>query len=108
MGIFYILAKNINNMISREDLRKAVDELFTQPKPNERRISGARGCIIRGWVDVMDFSHCGDESCPSCNMMSEALNREMTTLFKNIPVEKSKGCLLEELNKISATKTEKK
>lgn len=60
-------------MISREDLKKAVDELFTQPKLIERRISGARGCITRGLRDIVDFNHCGDESCSSCNMMSEAL-----------------------------------
>ena len=92
----------MENKITKETIREAVEYVFNRPQVEaERRISGVRGCITRGWVDIMDFSHCGDESCPNCGMMQEALNREMTALFKNIPVEKSKGRLLEELDKIS-------
>ena len=42
-----------------------------------RQISGKRGSTTRGWVDIMDFSHCGDERCPSCNQARKALKDAM-------------------------------
>lgn len=42
------------------------------------RLKGARGCIIRGAVSLDDFSHCGDEKCPSCNMVNETLSDAFT------------------------------
>lgn len=58
-------------------LEEAVNAIFTNPKTEGRKISGYRGCITRGYVDIQDMSHCGDITCPSCNLMKKALEDEV-------------------------------
>lgn len=67
-----------NKTITKEQIKEAVEYVFKDlgsiiEKPTQRVIIGKRGCITRGWVDIYDFSHCGNKECPSCNRMIEAL-----------------------------------
>lgn len=63
---------------TKEDISNIVNELFKNiDKDTKRVIRGRRGCIVRGSVDLQDFSHCGNNTCPSCNMMKQALEDEI-------------------------------
>lgn len=66
--------------ITEEQVSKTVKEFFNTIEPNQRAIVGKRGCVKRGWVNISDFSHCGDDECPSCNAMSKALKEEIESL----------------------------
>ncbi len=71
----------MKNKITSEDIRKAFEEVFnTTENSSERIIKGSRGCITRGYVDIGDFYHCGDERCSSCKMVRQALEDEITRI----------------------------
>jgi hypothetical protein len=71
----------MKNKITAEDIRKAFEEVFnTIDKDTKRVLKGVRGCITRGYVDLNDFSHCGNNKCSSCNMVRQALEDEITRI----------------------------
>jgi hypothetical protein len=64
--------------MKKEDIRKAFEEAFNIQKPQiERKFKGVRGCITYGHEDIMDFSHCGNKECLSCNLVTKAFREEV-------------------------------
>lgn len=60
----------------------------------ERKLTGFRGCIIRGGIDMNDFSHCGNEKCVSCNRHRDVLQNVMEKFVSEIKIkleEKNNG-----------------
>ena len=74
--------------MKKEDIRKTFEEVFNSQKtPTERKFKGVRGCITYGHKDIMDFSHCGEKQCESCNIVTKAMEDMLIqTTFK--PYEK--------------------
>lgn len=74
--------------MKKEDIRKAFEEVFNSQKlQTERKFKGVRGCITYGYKDINDFTHCGNEECPSCNLVRVAMENVLTQMtFK--PYEK--------------------
>jgi len=74
--------------MKKEDIRKAFEEVFNNSKTQtEREFKGVRGCITYRYKDIMDFSHCGNEECPSCSLVTKAFREEVERqIFK--PYEK--------------------
>ncbi len=74
--------------MKKEDIRKVIEEVFNRPKPQtERKFKGVRGCITYGLKYMDDLSHCGNEECPSCNLVTKAMEDVLTQMtFK--PYEK--------------------
>lgn len=74
--------------MKKEDIRKAIEEVLNSPKPQtERKFKGVRGCITYGRKDINDLSHCGNEECPSCNLVTKAMEDTLIQMtFK--PYEK--------------------
>jgi hypothetical protein len=71
----------MKNKITAEDIRKAFEEVFNTTESSSKRvIKGSRGCITRGYINLNDFSHCGNERCSSCNMVRQALEDEITRI----------------------------
>jgi hypothetical protein len=67
--------------ITQEQLKEAVGYIYNkQENFSERSLKGVRGCSTRGYVDLNDFSHCGNERCSSCNMVRQALEDEITRI----------------------------
>ena len=58
-------------------LKEIIETSFKYTEGKERKFKGYRGCITFGHKDIMDFSHCGDITCPSCNLMKKALEDEI-------------------------------
>jgi len=65
--------------MKREELDKIIAEVF---EAERRLFTGRRGCIERGSVDISDFSHCGNEECPSCNRHQEVLREVINEQLK--------------------------
>ena len=40
-------------------------------------MKGNRGCLERGWVNIQDVSHCGNNKCESCNMIAQAIKNSV-------------------------------
>ena len=76
--------------MKKEDLQEYVNYIFKQneniPK-KERYVRVHMYCKTYGLNNITNFNHCGDEECPSCNLMRKALKEEIERqIFK--PYEK--------------------
>lgn len=74
--------KELDN-ITKEDIEKACEEVLRRHKFESSRIRGLRGCITRGAVDINDFSHCGNNDCPSCNLYTKTFINSVNNLKEN-------------------------
>lgn len=62
-------------------LKQTIEAIFSDNRPTyERTITGYRGCIVRGYVNIDDFSHCDNDRCESCNMVNKALEDVITQM----------------------------
>ena len=63
--------------MDKKDIKELVETVFKDTELKERTFKGYRGCITKGYISLDDFSHCGDITCPSCNLMKKALEDEI-------------------------------
>ncbi len=50
----------------------------------ERQVKFYRGCITRGYTS--EIGHCGNEECPSCNMMNRAIQEELDKMIADYTI----------------------
>ena len=76
-------------IITREMIVDVFKELFYKQPSVGRKITGWRGCVTYSFVAIEDFEHCGDSSCPGCNMMRKVLKEALIEMTKD---NGNKGC----------------
>ena len=65
--------------MTKEFLKEVADYIFKKDSNyiEGSPIKGIRGCITRGFLDIGDFSHCGDDRCIECNFMQKVQKDEL-------------------------------
>lgn len=62
--------------MNKKDIEETIKAIYKEVE-KERKFKGYRGCITKGYVDIQDMYHCGDITCPNCNLMKKALEDEI-------------------------------
>ena len=64
--------------MEKEQIKEACEYIYKKADNyTEGTIKGIRGCITRGFLDIGDFSHCGNSGCNECNFMQKVLRDEV-------------------------------
>lgn len=66
------------NKLTREHVKKVVDYVFgdKSEKVKERKVTLYRVCAEKGWVNLNEPFHCGNENCTNCNQMEKIIIEE--------------------------------